>query len=76
MKYKLTEKDYFQVSEYNYHEEFDNYEDAFNRMRQMYHDVVIEGNSDAIEKSEFNKMSAYVLINDGNEIEWDIEEIQ
>jgi hypothetical protein len=42
-------------------------------MRECYHSVAVEGNSDAVEKAEIFERSAIVYLNDGNEISWDIE---
>ena len=73
-RYRLTERETF-APDYKYSEEFKKLTNAQNRMRQMYHDLVAEGDPNAIEKAEINERSASVIINDGNEIYWDIEEI-
>lgn len=41
-------------------------------MLDMYHQVAIEGNFDAIEKAELYQNSAIVYLTDGNIIEWEI----
>lgn len=73
-KFILKETEAFAPA-YRYEETFDNLEDAQNRMRELYHECVIDGNVDAVEKGELNEMSAYCLLTDENEICWDIEEV-
>ena len=73
-KYRLTERETF-APDYKYSEEFKKLTNAQARMRQMYHELAINGNPDAIQKAEINERSASVIINDGNEVYWDIEEI-
>lgn len=73
MGYTLRETE-TNAPEYKHEESFDNLESAQKRMLEMYRGVAIDGNPDAIEKAEHFERSAYVLLNDGNQIEWDIEE--
>jgi len=70
--YRLTEKEQ-KVPEYSYHEEFDTFEDAQERMRELYANVAYH--SPCIITTKVHDRSAAVLLNDGNEISWDIEEL-
>jgi len=70
-KYILTETESY-APEYEYQEVFNSYEEASERMRDIYHSTIIEGNPDAIEKTEVYPNSVYVLLNDGNELYWEI----
>ena len=71
--FKLTETEEFDKN-YCYCEEYNDYKSAYNRMLEMYREVAIEGNSEAIECAEIYERSAFVELNNGNVIEWDIEE--
>ena len=62
MRYKLVETE-LDVPEYRYSEEFDTHEEAYERMRMMYHDLIKDENS------------AYVEMIDDNIISWDIYEL-
>ena len=73
-KFRVTETESF-VPSYKYSEDFDTIDEARQRMKEMYHEIVIEGNPDAIESAELYTNSARVVLNDGNEIEYDIEEL-
>lgn len=73
-KFKVTETESF-VPSYKYSEDFDTIEEARQRMKEMYHETAVEGNPNAIESAELYANSARVVLNDGNEIEYEIEEI-
>lgn len=64
-----TEKD---APNYKYQEDFDTIEAARARMLDLYHQVAIEGNFDAIEKAELYQNSAIVYLIDGSTVEWKI----
>lgn len=70
-KYIVTETE-SNAPNYKYQEEFDTIEEAKARMLDMYHQVAIEGNFDAIEKAELYQNSAIVYLIDGNTVEWEI----
>ena len=72
-KYIVTETE-SNVPDYKYQEEFDAIETAKARMLDLYHQVAIEGNFDAIEKAELYQNSAIVYLTDGNTIEWEVYE--
>ena len=60
--------------EYEYSEEFDSLELAQERMRQLYHELVFENTPpEVIVEAGIYDRSAFALIDDGNEIGWDIE---
>lgn len=61
------------VPEYTYTEKFDSLEEAQARMKDLYHNVAIEGDHDMIEHADINDIHAIVVLKDGNEIEWNIE---
>ena len=61
------------VPEYQYTEKFDSLEEAQARMKDLYHNVAIEGDHDMIEHADINDIHAIVVLKDGNEIEWNIE---
>ena len=73
-KYLLTERETYapDYEDYVFQEVFNSYEEASERMRDIYHSTIIEGNPDAIEKTEFSTNSIYVLLNDGNGLYWEI----
>lgn len=73
-KFRVTETESF-VPSYEYHEDFDTIEEARQRMKEMYHELAIDNDPDTIESAELYANSARVVINDGNEIEYEIEEI-
>ena len=75
MKYRVIETEAF-YPEYRYTEVYDDLKPAQARMKGLYRELVIEGNYEAIDHSEYHPMSAWVKLNDGNEIAWDIEEIE
>lgn len=72
-KFTLTETEDI-APDYEYKEEFDTLEEAQARMKDMYHQTIIEGNQDAVDKTEINDRSIYVYLNDGNKISWEIWE--
>ena len=61
-------------SDDDYQEEYNTLEEAQERMKEMYHNVAFH--EEAIERAELNERSAIVYVNDGNEIYWDIEEVE
>ena len=61
------------VPEYQYTEKFDSLEEAQARMKDLYHNVAIEGDHEMIEHADINDIHAIVVLKDGNEIEWNIE---
>jgi len=71
--YILKETESF-VPEYNYQEEFDTYEEAKQRMSELYNELAVNGNSDVIEESGIHSHCAYISFIDYNEILWEIEE--
>lgn len=73
-KFILIEREKFDEN-HTYQEDYDTLEEAQERMKELYHEVAIEGNPDAIEVGKLYERSAYVRINDGNVIGWDIEEV-
>ena len=73
-KYILRERE-SAVPEYNYNEEFKTHKEAYNRMREMYHELAINGDPGSIIKAEIAKNSAMVEICDGNVVEWEIEKV-
>lgn len=70
-KYIVTETE-SNAPNYKYQEEFDTIEEAKTRILDMYHQVAIEGNFDAIEKAELYQNSAIVYLIDGSTVEWEI----
>lgn len=58
---------------YEHREKFNSLEEAQDRMKDLYHSVAVEGNSDVVEDARLYERSAIVYLNDGNEISWDIE---
>ena len=72
-KFIVRERELY-FSDYDYQEEYNTLEDAQKRMKEMYHNVAFH--EEAIEKTELNERSAIVYVNDGNEISWDIEEVE
>ena len=70
--YTLVEREKY-FPEYEYKESYPDLLSARTRMLEMYHDTVIEGNPDEIEKAEIYERSAVAYFNDGNEISWSIE---
>lgn len=76
MRYKLVETE-LDVPEYKYSEEFDTHEEAYERMRMMYHDLIKDGcgGDGPISKSGIYENSAYVEMIDDNVISWDIYEL-
>lgn len=60
--------------EYLYHEDYRTQEEAFERMRQMYGNIAIEGNPEVV-RSGFGDDNAMVEAPDGNQIWWRILEI-
>ena len=74
MKWILIEREKYAM-DYVYVEGFKTLKDAQARMHLLYHENAVDGNEDAIEKTEFNDRSAYVIIDDGNEIWWNIEKV-
>ena len=73
-KFKVTETESF-VPSYKHSEDFDTIEEARQRMKEMYHELAIDNDPDTIESAELYANSARVVINDGNEIEYEIEKI-
>lgn len=73
-KFRVTETESFAPS-YKYSEDFDSIKKARQRMKEMYHEIAIEGNPNVIESAELYANSARVVLNDGNEIEYEIEKI-
>lgn len=72
MKYRLTETEKIDSS-YKHIEEFELEEDAQARMKELYKEYY---ENPAVEKTELNENSAIIYLNDGNEIEWDIENVE
>ena len=72
-KYIVTETE-SNTPDYKYQEEFDTIEEAKVRMLDLYHQVVIEGNLDAIEKAGIYQNGAFVYLTDGNVIRWEVYE--
>ena len=75
MEYKLTETEKF-YPDYCHEETFPTLKEAQARMKDLYRQLVIEGDYDNFEKAMLYERSAFVLVNDGNEISWDIETIE
>ena len=73
-KYIVTERE-SAVPDYNYSEQFNTYQEAYERMKEMYHELAVEGNPDAIKKAEIAENSAMIEIYDGNVVEWEIEKV-
>ena len=74
MKYKLVETE-LDVPEYSYSEQFNTHEEAYERMRQMYHDLIKDGDGGPIVGGGIYENSAYVDMVDNNTIFWDIYEL-
>ena len=73
-KYIVTERE-SAVPSYRHSELFDTHEEAYTRMKELYHELAVEGNPDAIIKAEIAENSAMVEIYDGNIVEWEIEKV-
>lgn len=73
-KYIVTERE-SAVPSYRHSELFDTHEEAYNRMKELYHELAVESNPDAIKKAEIAENSAMVEIYDGNVVEWEIEKV-
>ena len=76
MRYKLVEKE-LDVPGYRYSKEFDTHEEAYEKMKMRYHDLIKDGcdGDGPISNSEICGNSAYVEMADDNIISWDIYEI-
>ena len=74
MKYQVTEREKF-VPDYEHKEVYDTYEEAKDRMNEMYRQVAIEGDPEFIEVASIWDFFGYVTYTDGNEVSWDIDEI-
>ena len=72
--YILKETELF-IPEYNYQEEFNTYEEAKQKMTELYHELAVNGNPNIIEESGIHSHSAYITFYDDNEISWKIEEV-
>lgn len=75
MKYRITETEAY-APDYSYTEDYKTLQEARDRMLDMYHYVAIEGNPEAVEEADIIERSAWVRLTDGNEISWDIDEIE
>ena len=70
--YILVETEDF-VPEYKYEEEYSTYEEAYERMKQIYHEIATNDNP-IIDGGEILSNTAYITFEDGNAIEWNIIE--
>lgn len=76
-KFVLKETEYRQddrVPIFEHEEEYPCRENAQARMKDLYHEQVIEGNPDTFSKTELNENSAMYETYDGMIVEWDIRE--
>lgn len=62
--------------DYFYHEDYKTYEEAYERMRTIYHTFAVEGNPETIIKATINDNNAMMEESDGNQTWWRVIEIK